>query len=200
VINTVTINYIECLWPLNVTLLSFNGKLADDFANLSWTTSKEDASFHFDIQKSFDGVNYTTIGTVNSYSNNVSETNQYSFIDPVKVDGKAHYRIVMVSNDNKRKISRVIQLTKDVKDFSFGTVINPFSNELQFEVFVPKNASIEAELIDQNGKTVKKRSFYLSAGTNSLSIQDADILSQGIYTLRLHNSNGSLITKRVVKK
>jgi trimeric autotransporter adhesin len=200
VINTVTINYIECLWPLNVTLLSFNGKLADDFANLSWTTSKEDASFHFDIQKSFDGVNYTTIGTVNSYSNNVSETNQYSFIDPVKVDGKAHYRIVMVSNDNKRKISRVIQLTKDVKDFSFGTVINPFSNELQFEVFVPKNASIEAELIDQNGKTVKKRSFYLSAGTNSLSIQDADILSQGIYTLRLHNSNGSIITKRVMKK
>jgi trimeric autotransporter adhesin len=200
VVNTVTINYIPCLWPLNVTLLSFNGKLADDKANLSWTTSKEDASFHFDVQKSLDGVNYNTIGSVNSYGNTISETNQYSFIDPVKVDGKAHYRIVMVSNDNKRKISRVIQLTKDAKDFSFGTVINPFSSELQFEVFVPKNASIEAELIDQNGKAVKKRSFYLSAGTNSLSMPDAGILSQGIYTLRLHNSNGSIITKRVMKK
>jgi trimeric autotransporter adhesin len=200
VVNTVTINYIACLWPLNVTLLSFNGKLTDDKANLSWTTSKEEASFHFDVQKSADGINYTTIGTINSYSNNVSETNQYSFIDPVKVDGKAHYRIVMVSNDNKRKISRVIQLNRDAKDFNFGTVINPFSSELQFEVFVPKNASIEAELIDQNGKTVKKKSFYLSAGTNSLSIPDADILSKGIYTLRLHNSNGSIITKRVMKK
>jgi trimeric autotransporter adhesin len=200
VVNTVTINYIACPWPLNVTLLSFNGKLADDKANLSWTTSKEDAPFHFDVQKSTDGTNYTTIGTVNSYSNNASETNQYSFVDPVKLDGKAHYRIVMVSNDNKRKISRVIQLTKDAKDFSFGTVINPFSNELLFEVFVPKNANIEAELIDQNGSVVKRKSFYLSSGANSLSIPDGDILSQGIYTLRLHNNDGSIITKRVMKK
>ncbi len=199
VVNNITINYIECPWPLNVTLLSFNGKLADGLANLFWTTSKEDVSFRFEVQRSADGINYTTIGTVNSYSNSVSETNQYSFTDPVKVDGKAHYRIVMVSNDNKRKISRIVQLNKDAKDFSFGTVINPFSNELLFEVFVPKNANVEAELIDQNGRVVKRKSFYLAAGANSLSITDAEVLSKGIYTLRLHN-NGSIITKRVMKK
>jgi trimeric autotransporter adhesin len=190
-----------CGPPLKVDLISVSGKLIDNNnAKISWVTSREDEQVSFTIERSDDGINFKSIASVNGYNNTGAESNYYTYTDAQPVTGKVYYRVVMISKPGTKKYSKTVQLNPAEKnEFRFVTVINPFSSELIFEVFVPQNVNVKAELIDQNGQVVKKKSYNLSAGTNTLSITDADVLSRGIYTLRLHN-NGSILTKRVMKK
>ncbi|MBS1654038.1 MAG: T9SS type A sorting domain-containing protein [Bacteroidetes bacterium] len=190
---------VDCGIPLSTNLISFNGKLVADKANLAWSTSKEDEAFQFIIEKSTDQVNFSTAGTLNSNNNFSLTNNYYSFIDPVPVSGKAWYRLVMVNNSGKKKYSRIILLNKDLTSFGFGSVINPFSSELNFDIITAENTKINVDLIDLLGKSVKRKSYSVYNGTNSLSLENTDVLPEGIYTLRVEN-NGTIITKRVVKR
>jgi hypothetical protein len=180
-------------------MLSFNGKLVTNHSNLFWNTSKENETVHFDIEKSSDGINFTKIGTVSSYTNYTSEVNYYSFIDPAEFPGKAWYRIVMISNKGGKKYSRIIQLTDEHIYFGLNNVINPFRNELSFEVITTNNAKIDVSLIDLFGKTVKSKSYTVYSGVNSLSIPNTEGLPAGIYILQVKNKD-IIINNKVLKK
>ncbi len=80
---TITLTVNDCGVPLKSDLLSFNGRLVSDKGNLSWTTSKEEEPIIFTVERSTDGNNFTSIGSVNSLNNYMAATNAYSFIDPV---------------------------------------------------------------------------------------------------------------------
>jgi hypothetical protein len=198
-VSIITLNVINCMIPLNTDMLSFNGKLASGNVQLSWSTSKEDGPVHFDIEKSSDGITFVKIGTVNSYSNYFSEFNHYSFNDPSGFSGKALYHIVMINKSGRKKYSRTIQLTEDKIDFGLGNIINPFRNELAFEVITTNNAKIDVALIDLFGKIVKNKSYAVYAGVNSISLENTDSLRPGIYILQVKNKN-IIINNKVLKK
>ena len=83
---------MDCGPVLDVNLLSFNGKLVDTKANLSWSTTHEDSPVKFIIERSADGRNFSKAGESPGY-NNGDNTNHYSFIDPVPVNDRVWYRI-----------------------------------------------------------------------------------------------------------
>ena len=87
----------------------------------------------------------------------------------------------------------------DTDLLSFVSVINPFDNNLTFEVAALQNGKAYAELIDPAGKTVKKTSFEIATGVNRLTIDNTEILSGGIYFLRV-NIAGHTIQRRVIKQ
>lgn len=198
-VSIINLTVINCGPPLAANLLSFNGKLVNTMAHLSWITSKEDELIHFSIEKSIDAINFSEIGTVTSYNNYNSEKNYYSFIDPVPVSKKMWYRIIVVNNDGKKKYSNVIQLGNEAAEFSVGNIINPFKNELQFEITTTENSEIEVALIDMFGKIIKKNNYIIYAGVNSISIQNTESLSDGSYILQIRRRE-KIINNKVVKK
>jgi hypothetical protein len=198
-VSIITLNVINCFTPLNIGMLSFNGKIITGHANLSWNTSRENEAVHFDIEKSSDGINFDKIGTVNSYTNYISEVNHYSFINPFEFSGKAWFRIIMINNKGGKKYSRIIQLTDERIVFGLGNIVNPFRNELSFEVITTNNAKIDVSLIDLFGKTVKTKSYTVYSGVNSLSISNTEKWTPGIYILKVKNKD-IVINNKVVKK
>jgi hypothetical protein len=198
-VSIITLNVINCYVPLNIDMLSFNGKLVASHTNLFWSTSKENEAVRFDIEKSSDGINFTKIGTVNGYTNYISEVNHYSFIDPSEFSGKAWYRIVMLSNKGGKKYSRIIQLTDEQIYFGLNNIINPFRNELSFEIITTNSAKIDVSLIDLFGKTVKTKSYTVYSGVNSLSIVNTEGLPSGIYILQVKNKD-IIINNKVLKR
>lgn len=95
--------------------------------------------------------------------------------------------------------SRTIQLSAEPSPLSFLSVINPFGNELSFEITTEHTGKADVTLIDAAGKTVYETSFEISSGANRLSIGDTDLLPTGIYFLRV-NVAGNIIQKRVIKQ
>ncbi len=199
-VSIINLAVIDCTPVLTTNLLTFNATLVDDKAVLNWTTSREDKNVKFLIERSTDGSNFVVAGTVNGHNNSGNTSNYYSFTDPVNVSGKVYYRVVMVDQDVKKKYTRVIQLNKQVAiSFGFVNVINPFNQSLDFDITSPADTKAEAEILDMFGKVVKKTSYLVHKGTNTLSIFDTGYLPAGAYVFRI-TSNGQVISKKVLKK
>jgi hypothetical protein len=195
---TVTLNVIDCNNPLQTELLSFTGRKENEKAHLIWTTGEESELIFFDIEKSFDGISYLKIATLNSF-NNSDEINNYSFTDPVPLTNRTnYYRLRMYDNHGKSKYSRTIQLSSSSAIFSFISVINPFEHNLSFEVFSEKNAMAEADLIDQTGKVIRKKWFQVNSGISRLTIENTATIAPGLYFLRVV-SGGVVLKRRVIK-
>ena len=193
----ISLSVLNCGVVLKTDLLSFNGNLANKYAILSWSTSKEDNAVHFELQSSDDNATFTTIATING-KNGSQPTNYYSFTDPKPVQDKKWYRLILVNSKGDKKYSHIIQLSNAIVDFEIDNVINPFKEQVLFNVITSKSSKVNVELIDMQGKVVKSNSFLVYPGTNSLRILNTDVLATGIYSLRIQN-NDKIISKKVIK-
>jgi trimeric autotransporter adhesin len=196
-VSIIDVNVITCGPTLNIELLTFNGKLVNNLAELFWTTSKEGIEIEFDIERSNDGINFIKVGSVNGHNDN-SEINYYTFNDPAPLTKETVYRIVMKNNQH-RKISRQIRLYKEATDFKLANVINPFKNELLFDIVIDENTRVDISLTDMYGKQVTQRSYPVYQGVNSLRLDNTDALPAGIYILQVKNKDKKL-NKRIFKK
>ncbi len=194
----ILIKVINCGPPLAINLLSFTGKLVNNNAVLNWTTSREDEAVKFIVEKSTDGLHFSEIGTINGFNDPSADINTYSFTDPTAVDGVVYYRIKMVNNQNLFKYSRTIQLNSKNNEFSFGAVINPFNQHIEFQLLSSLNGKVEVQLINSEGRIVRRGNFILNSGLSALSLDNTGILSTGIYTLRAC-MNEKVIQKIVMK-
>ncbi|MCW3108508.1 MAG: hypothetical protein JWQ09_3014, partial [Segetibacter sp.] len=195
---TISLAVLNCGIALKTDLLSFNGNTRNAYSVITWSTSREDEPVHFELQRSDDNVSFTTIATINGKNSGLT-TNYYSFTDPRMVNDKTWYRLILINDKGNKKYSHTIQLGTTAVDFELDNVINPFSDQLLFNITVNKTSKVNVELIDMQGKTAKSTSYLAYAGVNSLRLLNTDLLSSGIYTLRIQN-NGSIISKKVMKK
>lgn len=199
-ISFLTLNVLNCGTPLKTDVLSFGGRLVTDLANLGWTTSKEEEPVKYEIERSTDGVNFVMAGAISGFNNTTSATNEYAFVDPVAVSGKVYYRLAVVASGKPKKYSRIIQLSKFAdKTFTVSNVLNPFNQVLDFNVTLPGDTRIEAELLDMFGKVVKKKVFAVHGGLNSLSMTDTESLPNGTYILRVKNGE-QVVSKKLMKQ
>ena len=198
---TININILlDCGPPLKADLLSATGRLYDNIGKISWVTSEEDEQITFSIERSDDGINFNSIAIVNGYNNPSAEINYYNYTDPVPVNNKVFYRVIMINSNNSKKYSSIIQLNAGTKNnFEFTSVVNPFANNLQYEIYSTVNTIARIELVDGYGKIVKSESQQLYTGSNSLSIAATSGLAKGIYVLRA-SINGSTIYRKVLKQ
>ncbi len=197
--NIITSTVIDCGVPLNTTFISFSGRTDNNYPILSWTSSRENEALGFDIEKSFNGTDFSWIGSVNSHQQYNAELNSYSFTEPLPLTQQTFYRIKMYNNSGKSVYSKVIYLANPLSGLQFMSVINPFSQQLQFDINSEKKRIADAELVDQFGRSVKKTRYDLTPGNNRLHIHNTGHLPPGIYYLRIH-SEGMIINRKVVKK
>jgi hypothetical protein len=195
----VTMQVIECGIPLLSQLTAFSGKLTDQYATLNWKTTREDEPLRFEVQKSTDGIHFSVIAVVGSHNNYTTEENSYFYTDPSPVFNKAYYRIAMKNERHQSVISRTIQLSQNADRLSFVSVINPFDNELSFEISTTLPGRLQAELLDATGRIVMKKEYDLTDGVNRLRLDHTGTIAAGIYYLRVFTGT-AVIQKRVVRQ
>ena len=196
-ISIITLTVRDCTPVLQTSFLSFNARIVSGTGQLYWTTTKEDLPVTYQVERSTDGVNFVTIGSLDGHQRRSATVNEYTFNDRQSISGKVYYRIMMVY-DNKRKYSRSMQVSNQAARLSLTTIINPFFQSLEFEVASAENAKIHAELIDIFGKVVRKKDYIIHAGTSALRLEDIENLPPGNYIFRLHH-NGEVTTRKVMK-
>src|SRR6185436_10796251 len=81
--------------PQPILLLNFDAVKQGTTSQLSWQTSSEINSDHFEIEYSKDGVTWQTLGNV-AAAGNSSVTKSYGFNHPNPVNGANYYRLKQV--------------------------------------------------------------------------------------------------------
>jgi len=188
---------VDSCYILETNFISFSAKTVNESAVLTWTTTREEEPIQYIIEKSTDGINFTAIETINSYTNG-NDINEYSYTDPEKLNSATYYRIKMFSVSHGYKYSRIILIAAKNKKLSLGKVINPFHNELNMEIISAENTKVRIALINLLGNTVKQYDYTVFPGVYTLSLPGLELLPAGVYTLQL-SGNGEVFTKKVMK-
>lgn len=167
---------------LPVHFVSFNGRIRDGKAYLTWATAEEQNNDHFEVQRSTTGGSYTTIGRVNP-KNGIS--NQYDFVDVAPAAGISYYRLKQVDLDGRFMYSKILILRSDLDKFVVKTGPNPFSSNINIYYQLEKDETVQVRMYDQAGRTVKQYTTRGGTGVNTYTINDLNNLPKGNYTLEL---------------
>jgi hypothetical protein len=177
------------------TLLVLSGQASGPNINLSWTTSAEVNSSIFEIEKSYDGVNFHRIGTVQAAGNKLTP-GTYTSVDPENVQYN-YYRIKMQHTDGYVLYSNTIFIKKDDAPQRLIISPNPFTNYITVMFARPSTGPVTFSFYDAKGALVKR---YRSPGNApTYYIATNDILSTGIYALRI-DYDGNKLVKQLLKK
>ncbi|MDB5271880.1 MAG: hypothetical protein JWO58_247 [Chitinophagaceae bacterium] len=179
--------------PLPVTWLSFTGeKTAKEQVKLNWSTAIETNNAFFHVQKSLDGTEWQTIGTVNGNGTSNS-VHDYTFTDDIPQQGVNYYRLQQVDTDGNEAYSKIISVFFNaITVENFNVYPNPttgvftvtnYSGDLPHCVFTLK---------DLFGRTITLNTV---PGDNPSSIVfDISSLSHAIYFLEITDHTTGLTT------
>jgi len=167
---------------LPVHFTSFNGRVKDGQSFLTWTTAEEQNNSYFEVQKSTNGSNYTSIGKVTPKG---GLNNQYDFTDGSTLASVNYYRLKQVDLDGRSMFSKVLILRSNLEKFSVKAGPNPFAGNISLFYQLEKEEALQIRLYDQGGRTVKQYTTRGGAGVNTYNITDLNNLPKGNYTLEL---------------
>ncbi len=179
-----------------VSWLSFTGKLQGTGSLLNWATASEVNNNHFEVERSTDGVNFTSIGTV-AAGNNPAEEQQYTFTDNAPVEGTDFYRLKQVDNDGNYQYSSTVEINIAATSALWLVYPNPASNNTSVVVKTDLN-NIHLALTNANGQTVYTLNLPKATAGQSINIPLSS-LAKGVYLLKVQSDNGTKTDKIVVE-
>jgi hypothetical protein len=169
-------NGVKCITTvaaLPVTLTNFSAAVRNQAAQLSWTTLSETNNQGFEVQKSIDGTNFSTIGFVASKAanGNSSNTLDYGFEDKNVASGKSYYRLKQVDKDGKFSISATqsVELTSNTS-FAIKALQNPVQSNMVLNVKSNINRVVNINITNVGGATIYSKQFNVAAGENNFTI------------------------------
>ncbi len=181
---------------LPINLISFNGKLDDNKAQLVWIAATESGTKGFGVQRSLDGVNFTDIGFVNN--SHSPGTNSYSFTDMNITSGANFYRLKEINLDGNFAYSQVISL--NYSKFGWSILGNPFHNNTMLQLQLDKQANISVQVFSISGKIVQSiNEGNIAPGTYSIALLNSVNVSAGVYLVKL-TMNSTCYSTKILKK
>jgi len=178
--------------PLN--FLSFSVQKCNTYqVCLTWKTANEQNVSHFEIERSTDGINFTTIAM--KHGNNQVQ-NTYAAIDDVSAIQsmkKIYYRIKEVDNDGRSKQSNINLVQLDSKGVSLYPTLVSSSVTIQNN----SGEKMQLLLLSADGRVISQQ--LITKGTNIISTEK---LTAGLYIYKITgmdeiiNSTGGLLNSK----
>lgn len=181
---------------LPVKWLTFNAtKIDKNNIQLAWSTASETNNKGFELERSFDGKNFTNIGFVKGAGTS-NKLNNYSFIDANSNGFDVYYRLKQIDFDGKFNYSNIVKISNtDNGTFDIINVQpNPFDNELNIKVNSISDKNIQVLIYDAKGALVSERNVSGLFGLSTINIENASVLPKGFYILKVTQGG---ITKAV---
>lgn len=174
---------------LPINLFSFYARRQNNNVALSWTTAFEQNAKGFEIERSTNGKDFTTVGFVSA--TNKTNGSTYSFIDAFNSKTTIQYRLKMVDLDETYKYSevRIVKGTAGLNDF---TVFPNPSNGNATVAISDFSEGTEVFVLDNSGRLIKN---IVMRNSNNVPISG---LQKGIYMIKVVNKlSGETVTKKL---
>lgn len=173
--------------PLPIKLLSFSAKKENNTIHLSWETSTEINTSHFNIQRSLNAVDFINVAKINAKG-----LGEYFFIDKnFEEVNQMYYRLEIVDKDgsitygNILTINNKINLEKELI----------FPNPAQEQVTITGNFR-EFKIIDNKGNIVISRYLDIQQKQTTINISQ---LNKGVYFIQCTDKDKTITKKLIVE-
>ncbi|MBX2901230.1 MAG: hypothetical protein KF775_16375 [Cyclobacteriaceae bacterium] len=164
--------------PLPVELTQFTAQPEGETVKLNWLTASELNNDFFTVQRSADGVEFSSLGMVAGQGTRTTPT-AYQFVDETPQAGLNYYRLKQTDFDGTSSYSNIVAVNMALE-------WSVYPNPVGYGKEVTINQKGDYVLVNNLGVIVMR-----VTQTNKLNVTG---LAPGVYTL--HNSRGSV--KRLV--
>ena len=191
---------IDVLAAVNATVLpiklkAFRGLVKENNNQLFWTTELEVNSDYFLLEKSIDGVNFSSIGKIATKGKGLGEE-RYDFTDNFIEKNINYYRLKQVDKDGSFEYSNIIVL-KNIKSHKVQVGPNPTKGLLNVSLESVENEALKLQVINISGQVIKTLTMNVLQGKNQFSINLED-LPKGAYNFVMESENKNLFFNQLL--
>lgn len=185
--------------PLPVECESFKGTASRTGINLEWTTSSEVNNSKFEIQRSLNGVDYITVGTVQGFGNSTT-LRKYKFFDNTGLLGGTNYTYRLIQydfNGASNYACNIVSVKFDSKTGTFISGIIPNPNAGTFDINLMTDVKVEnanVAILDPIGKVIFSQKLNFELGLNNVKVDITNHPST-VYYVVVTTSNSTLVEK-----
>jgi len=198
--STITCIYIDNECSASVVPVefgNFEGRLSDKSVALAWSTLAEINNNLFEIERSYDGLDFMFVDQIDGAGNSNEEIN-YSYLDSDFDNSEQvlYYRVKQVDYDGNFTFGKTIT----VRNQGSATVISKFYYDnvaLTLEVDAVEESTNEISLTDMQGKVYYNASHFFTKGKNNFDIIKSN-LSGGLYVVSVRTGNDNLLTRKIL--
>lgn len=184
---------------LPIDLLYFQATELDDQVLLEWETLMEINNDYFQIEKSFDGINWHTLNTLPGAGNSYVPI-QYGIIDYETYKGQCFYRLKQFDFDGRYHVYDAIVFKRTSnEEFVFSVFPNPVINQAELTFMIPSGGNYKLCVYDEKGKLIYHSSLTVNRGENQTKIS-LDNYATGVYHFVMSNEKEFIIHKKVLKR
>lgn len=173
---------------LPITLSSYNiSVISSEKVNISWSTTQEQNNSYFTIQRSTDGVTFTTIGQIQG--TNSSTGSSYNYIDNSPGQGVIYYRLSQTDIDGRITYYDIKKITFEGTEESTVKIYpNPAHKNINLKLAFTYSGKLTVSIYQANGKIVKQ--FQINK-TSDYILQQINLegIAAGYYNLVIKGEN-----------
>jgi hypothetical protein len=184
---------------LHGSLSTFHANYGKNYFELNWNTVAVNFD-HFEIERSLDGTNYETIGSVSHTAANAE--GQYNFRDHFRtvtaLNNDFFYRLKEVETNGNIVYSKVLiaRMFNTRSLASLSVTPDPLANDILVNVQLREDSYVVMKVSDDQGNLLLKEGQKAANGANTYTLEGTHNLHPGMYTLEVTvNSKERMVMK-----
>jgi hypothetical protein len=184
---------------LPVHLISFQGNMnKNNKVTLNWTVADNETANNFEIERSFNGRDFTTVGVV--FASEKMGTENYMYYETTSGTDKVMYRLKMIDKNHEVNYSRILifQL-KSTTTNNIKIIGNPVNDKLTFSYTSPATQMVDVKIYDMSGRIVVNNKINSLEGSNVISLPLSSTFKAGMYVVEVNNGT-ELQSSKFVKQ
>lgn len=181
---------------LPVELRAFTAqKTGTSAVGINWNTTGVLESKYFNVQRSTDGVKFTTIAKVNGETGKTV----YNYTDNLPGSGMVYYRLQITTQQNdvvytgiQSVLLNSAGLVQLRPSFTNGAVTNLY-------IYAPEQSRMSLYITDVSGRVHGSQSLQMTKGVNQLPLW-IGALTKGVYYVHVKDGDGNASVLKLVKQ
>jgi len=172
---------------LPIHLMNFQGNMnKNNKVTLNWTVADNEIANNFEIERSFNGRDFTTVGVV--FASEKMGTENYMFYETTSGTDKVMYRLKMIDKNHEVNYSRILifQLKSTITN-NIKIIGNPVNDKLTFSYNSPATQMIDVKVYDISGRVLLNNKVHSLEGSNVISLPLSSTFKAGIYVVEVNN-------------
>lgn len=186
---------------LPVELASFTSVVSGNDVTLNWATSSEVNNSRFEIERSANGTEWATTGTVAGNGNSTTPIS-YSYTDKGLAIGSYSYRLKQIDfngNYEYHALNNEVVIGAPTKFNLMQNYPNPFNPVTKIDFEIPTDGHVNLYVYDNSGKLVSTLTNGFKTAGYYTEIFSASNIASGVYYYKLEYSSNNQSFEKVMK-
>jgi hypothetical protein len=185
--DTVLVQFDSSCVLLQNYLLSFDARYSDNSAQVKWTTTNSPDIKQFELERSFDGLEFEVINAQNPQITHTSQL-YYSTTDNLNFVSApaAYYRLKVYFPGGETRYSRIVQVKIPEKESIVLKISpNPVHESIRMNVVTKTDSDIKISVYNSVGVLFKSLSSRVPKGSTFIVINDINKWPDNVYNVQI---------------